>query len=156
MAPGPAAGLALRYARTGRAAFALARRISGDDATASDVVERAFADSAGVPEGAIGDGLVLRRVRVLACDCRRRSPAGPVAVGSPPPALAGLSGEHWRVLDLVALRGAGIGEASVRLGMSEGAVLAHLRDAVLRTRELLSGTRETDDHAESAQLALLG
>ena len=149
-------GLDARYARVGRAAFTLARRICGDEATASDVIERAFVGSAGMPEGAVGDGLLLRHVRALACDCRRRPPAGPVALSSPPRALAGLPWEHWRVLDLVALRGAGIGEAAARLGLPEDAVLAHLRDGLRLTGELLSGARETDDHADAARLALLG
>ena len=155
MAPGPAAGPDVRYARMGRATFALARRICGDDAVAADVVAQAFAASPG-PEGAVGDGLLLRRVRELACARRRRPPFGPVALSSPPPALAALAQAHWSVLDLVALRGAGVREAAARLQLSEEVVLTHLREALRLTRELLSGAGEPDDHADAPRLALLG
>jgi hypothetical protein len=155
MESGPAAGLDLRYARVGRAAFALARRICADDAAASEVVEQAFATSPAEPEGAVGDGLLLRRVRDLACGRRRRAASGPVAVSAPPAALAELSSGHWRVLDLVALRGAGIGEAAVRLGMPEDSVLTLLHEGLGLTRELLSGAGQAGDDADSPRLALL-
>jgi hypothetical protein len=155
MAPGPSAGLDVRYARIGRAAFALARRVCGDDAVAADVVEQAFASSEAMPAGAVGDGLLLRRVRDLACGRRKHAPVGPVALSTPPPALAALSPLQWRVLDLVALRGAGMREAAARLLMPEDEVLAHLRDGLRLAGALLSGAGETDDNADSPRLALL-
>jgi DNA-directed RNA polymerase specialized sigma24 family protein len=155
MAMGPAAGLDSRYARVGRAAFALARRICGDDAIAADVVEEAFASSGHGPEGGVGDGLLLRRVRDLACDRRIRVHRGPIALSASPPALAELPRVQWRVLDLVALRGATVREAAARLGVPEDDVLAHLRDGLRLAGALLSGTGETDGHADSARLALL-
>jgi DNA-directed RNA polymerase specialized sigma24 family protein len=155
MATCPAAGLDARYARIGRAAFALARRICGDDAAAADVVEQAFASAGDGPEGAVGDGLLLRRVRDLACDRLRRVPLAPVALSDPPRELAELPAVQWRVLDLVALRGATVREAAVRLRLPEEAVLAHLRDGLRLTGQLLSGARETDDHTDSPRLALL-
>ena len=154
MAPNPAAGLDGRYSRVGRAAFALARRICGCDEVAADVVAEAFAGSAGVPAGAVGDGLLLRRVRELACD-RTRLPVASVPLGEPPAALLALPRAHWHVLALVALRGAGVREAASRLQLSEEAILMHLHDAVRMTRELLSGTWQPDDHPDSAALALL-
>jgi DNA-directed RNA polymerase specialized sigma24 family protein len=155
MAPGPAAGLDARYARIGRAAFALARRICGDDAAAADVVEQAFARCGDGPDGGVGDGLLLRRVRDLACDRLWRLPVAPVALSDPPPALADLPALQWRVLDLVALRGATVRQAAARLRLSEDAVLAHLRNGLRMTGELLSGAGETDDHADAPRLALL-
>jgi DNA-directed RNA polymerase specialized sigma24 family protein len=153
MALGPAAGLDARYARIGRAAFALARRICGDDDVAAAVVERAFADSE--PEGAVGDGLVLRRVRQLACARRRRAQAGPVAIGAPPAGLRALPNAQWRVLDLVALRGASVREAATRLQMSEETVLAHLHGGLRGAGLLLSGERQADDQPDAPRLALL-
>jgi DNA-directed RNA polymerase specialized sigma24 family protein len=155
MATGPAAGLDARYARIGRAAFALARRICGDGAVAADVVEQAFASCGDGPDGGVGDGLLLRRVRDLACDRLRRAPLAPVALSDPPRELAELPAAHWRVLDLVALRGATVREAATRLRLTEDAVLAHLRDGLRQTGALLSGAGETDDHADSPRLALL-
>jgi DNA-binding NarL/FixJ family response regulator len=153
MALGPAAGPDARYARVGRAAFALARRICADDAVAAAVVEQAFL--ADEPESAVGDGLVLRRVRQLACARRRRAEAGPAAVGKPPRELEALPVTQWRVLDLVALRGASVREAAARLQLPEEAVLAHLHDALRQTGALLSGERQPDDHADAPRFALL-
>jgi predicted DNA-binding protein (UPF0251 family) len=153
MAPGPAAGPDARYARMGRAAFALARRICGDDAVAAAVVEQAFL--ADEPESAVGDGLVLRRVRHLACARRRRAEAGPAAVGRPPRELAALPVAQWRVLDLVALRGASVREAAARLQLPEETVLAHLHEALKQAGALLSGERQADDHTDAPRLALL-
>jgi DNA-directed RNA polymerase specialized sigma24 family protein len=154
MASGHAAGLDMRYARIGRAAFSLARRICGDDAAAGTVVEQAFA-SAGVVDGAAGDGLLLRRVRQLACAQRRRGHAGPAALDLPPPELAALPVAQWRVLDLVALRGASVREAAAQLQLPEATVLAFLHDGLQRTRALLSGERQPHGHADPPRLALL-
>lgn len=154
MASGPAVGLDLRYARLGRAAYALARRICGDDATAVEVVERALAGG-DEPEGAVGDGLVLRRVRSLACERRQRPPAGPAALAAPPAELTALSVAQWRVLDLVALRGASVREAATRLQLPEATVLAHLHEGLMRAGALLSGERKTHDDADAPRLALL-
>lgn len=154
MALGPAAGLDARYARMGCAAFGLARRISGDDAVAAAVVEQAFME--GELDGAVGDGLLLRRVRRLACAHRRRTEAGPALVDKPPRELAALPVTQWRVLDLVALRGASVREAAARLQLPEETVLAHLHEALQQTRALLSGERQPDDHANPPRLALLG
>jgi DNA-directed RNA polymerase specialized sigma24 family protein len=155
MAFAPAAGREMRYDRVGRAAFALARRICGDGALAADVVERAFASPAALPEGAAGDGLLLRRVRELACDSRGRRPGELVAVSTPPPALASLSAVHWHVLDLVALQGEGVREAAVRLRLPEDTVLTLLHEALRTTGALLSGAGQPDGHADSARVALL-
>jgi hypothetical protein len=155
MASGPAAGLDVRYARIGRAAFALARRICGDDAAAAAVVEQAFARG-GEPEGAVGDGLVLRRVRQLACARRRRPATGPAAVGTPPAELAALPVAQWRVLDLVALRGASVREAALRLQLPEATVLAHLHDGLRSAGVLISGPeRQSHGDASPPRLALL-
>jgi hypothetical protein len=155
MALGSAAGLDARYARMGCAAYALARRICGDDAVAVAVVEQAFVSGGDEPEGAVGDGLTLRRVRHLACARRRRAQAGPAAVGKPPRELGALPVTQWRVLDLVALRGASVREAAVRLQMPEETVLAHLHEALQQAGALLSGERQPDDHADAPRLALL-
>jgi hypothetical protein len=153
MALGPAARLDARYARMGCAAFALARRICGDDAVAASVVEQAFI--ADEPDGAVGDGLVLRRVRHLACARRRRAEGGPAAVGKPPRELGALPVTQWRVLDLVALRGASVREAAARLQLPEETVLAHLHEGLQQAGALLSGERQPDDHADAPRLALL-
>ena len=157
MASGPAAGLDLRYARIGAAAFALARRICGDAAIAADVVEQAFARCGDDPEGAVGDGLVLRRVRALAC-----SASGPAAraarpAGVPPQALSGLTPLQWQVLELIALRGAAVRSAAELLRLPEATVLAHLRDALRVAGSLLSPgrARQADDHAHAPRVALL-
>jgi hypothetical protein len=155
MATGHAAGLDARYARVGRAAFALARRICGDDAAAAEVVEQAFACSGSERDGGAGDGLLLRRVRELAGSRRGRLSLGPVALTTPPPELTGLSVAQWRVLDLVALRGAGVREAAVRLRLPEDAVLAHLRDGLRAAGELLRGDGQPSDDADAPRLALL-
>jgi RNA polymerase sigma-70 factor (ECF subfamily) len=155
MALGPAAGLDARYARIGRAAFALARRICGDDALAAAVVEQAFANGSHEPGGSVGDGLVLRHVRHLACARRRRAQVGPAAVGTPPRELEALPVAQWRVLDLVALRGASVREAAVRLQLPEETVLVHLHDALRQAGALLSRERQADDHAHPPRLALL-
>jgi len=155
MASRPAAGLDARYARTGRAAFALARRICGDDAAAAEVVEQAFASSGNEPEGPVGDGLLLRRVRRLACTRRKRPPLGPTAVGTPPPELTALPAAQWRVLDLVALRGASVREAAVRLQLPEATVLAHLHHALQGAGGVLLGERKPHGHADAARVALL-
>ncbi|HET6173842.1 MAG TPA: hypothetical protein VFD90_14610 [Gaiellales bacterium] len=155
MASGPAAGLDLRYARIGRAAFALARRICGDDAAAATVVEQAFATGAGEREDGAGDGLLLRRVRQLACARRRRVQAAPAALDVPPPELAQLPVLLWQALDLVALRGASVREAAARLQLPEAMVLGHLHDGLREARVLLSGQRQPDDHADTPRLALL-
>ena len=155
MALGPAAGLDARYSRIGRAAFALARRICGDDALAADIVEQAFANGAHEPGGSVGDGLVLRRVRHLACARRRRAQVGPAAVDTPPRELEALPVAQWRVLDLVALRGASVREAAVRMQLPEETVLAHLHDGLRQAAVLLSRERQTDDHAHAPRLALL-
>ena len=152
MALGPGAGLEVRYERVGRAAFALARRICADGEVAAALVERAFATCGDLPAGAAGDGLLLRRVRELACEHR---PAGPVAASAPPRPLAELSREHWSVLDLVVLRGAGVREAAVRLQLPEDVVLALLHDGLRRAGALLSRARQADDHAQPPRLALL-
>ena len=83
-------------------------------------------------------------------------PLAPVALSDPPRALAELPAAHWRVLDLVALRGATVREAAARLRLSEDAVLAHLRDGLRLTGALLSGAGQADDHADAPRLALLG
>lgn len=157
MASGPAAGLEQRYARIGAAAFALARRICGDSAVAADVVERAFASAGDEAEGAVGDGLVLRRVRALACRAGRPEgrAARPAAV---PPALSGLSAAHWQVLELIAVRGASVRAAAEQLGLPEAVVIAHLHDALQAAGSLLSAgcAREPDDHPQPSRLALLG
>ena len=85
---------------------------------------------------------------------RTRGPAGPIALSEPPAALDVLSAAQWRVLDLVALRGAGVREAALRLRMSEDAVLAHLRDGLRLTGRVL-GAGETGDDADAPRLALL-
>jgi DNA-binding NarL/FixJ family response regulator len=154
MASGPPVGLDLRYARIGRAAFALARRICGDDATAVEVVEQALASGGDEPAGAVGDGLVLRRVRRLACE--RRRPVGPAALGAPPSELSALPLAQWRVLDLVALRGASVREAAGRLQLPEATVLTHLHEGLQRAGALLSGERQPYDNADAPRLALLG
>jgi DNA-directed RNA polymerase specialized sigma24 family protein len=153
MALGPAAGPDARYARMGCAAFALARRICGDDAVAAAVVEQAFIEDQ--PDGAAGDGLLLRRVRHLACARRRRAQAGPAAVDKPPRELEALPVMQWRVLDLVALRGASVREAAARLQLREETVLVHLHQALQQARALLSGERQPDDHSDAPRLALL-
>lgn len=155
MASSPAASLDLRYTRIGRAAFALARRICGEDATAAAIVEQAFASSGDEPEGAVGDGLVLRRVRELACMRRRPATTAWTALGTPPPALKDMPLAHWRVLDLVALRGATVREAATRLQLPESTVLAHLHDGLRGAGSLLSGERQPHDYAEPPRLALL-
>jgi hypothetical protein len=152
MALGPAAGPEVRYERVGRAAFALAHRICADEEVAAAIVERAFAGSGDLPAGAVGDGLLLRRVRELACE---RRAGGALAASAPPGALAELSREHWRVLDLVALRGAGVCETALRLQLPEEAVLTLLHDGLRLAGGLLSGARQADDHAQPPRLALL-
>ena len=154
---GPAAGLDLRYARIGAAAFALARRICDDDAVAADVVERAFAGSCDEPEGAVGDGLLLRRVRCLACEAARPEAREARTTGAPPEALAGLTATQWQVLELIALRGVAVRSAAELLRLPEATVLAHLRDALRLAGSRLSagGEREADDHAQAPRLALL-
>jgi DNA-directed RNA polymerase specialized sigma24 family protein len=154
MASGPAAGLDMRYARLGRAAFSLARRICGDDAGAAAAVEQAFA-GCGESDDATGDGLVLRRVRQLARAQRRRGPDAPAALDVPPAALAALPATQWHVLDLVALRGASVSEAATHLQLPEATVLAHLHAGLQGTSALLSGRRQPDDHAEPPRFALL-
>jgi DNA-directed RNA polymerase specialized sigma24 family protein len=155
METGPAAGLDQRYARVGRACFALARRICGDDVVAAEVVEQAFASGGDEPAGPVGDGLLLRRVRHFACARRRRAQIGPAALGTPPPELCALPVAQWRVLDLVALRGASVREAAARLQLPETTVLAHLHDGLQAAGALLSGERQPDDHADAPRLALL-
>jgi ATP/maltotriose-dependent transcriptional regulator MalT len=153
MALGPAAGPDARFARIGCAAFALARRICGDDAVAAAVVEEAFL--AQDPDSAVGDGLMLRRVRQLACARRRRAQGAATAVGKPPRELEALPVTQWRVLDLVALRGASVREAAARLQLAEETVLAHLHDGLQQAQALLSGEGQPDDHADAPRLALL-
>jgi DNA-directed RNA polymerase specialized sigma24 family protein len=157
--PAAGAGEAPRYERIGRAAFALARRVCGDDAVAAAVVERAFADVPDAGAGA-GDGLLLRRVRELACTAQVRRLEVQVTPSAAPGQLGALPGVQWRVLDLVALRGVAPREAGARLGLAEAEVLAHLRDGLRTTRALLaaggSGAREADDDADAPRLALLG
>jgi len=154
---GPAAGLDLRYARIGAAAYALARRICDDASVAADVVEQAFATSGDEPEGAVGDGLLLRRVRTLACAAARPEARDPSATGAPPKALAGLTSTQWQVLELIALRGVAVRSAAELLRLPEATALAHLRDAVRLAGSLLSAgrAREADDHAQAPRLALL-
>ena len=154
---GPAAGFDLRYARIGAAAFALARRICDDAALAADVVARAFASSGDEPEGAVGDGLLLRRVRGLACEAARPEAREARTAGAPPAALAGLTAPQWQVLELIALRGVAVRGAAEVLRLPEATVLAHLRDAVRLAGSLLSagGAREADDHAQAPRVALL-
>jgi hypothetical protein len=157
MASGPAAGLDLRYARIGAAAFALARRICGDMAVAAGVVEQAFATSGDEAGGAVGDGLLLRRVRALAWAARRPAAREARALAQPP-ALSGLTALQWQVLELVALRGAAVRVAAEQLGLPEAVVLAQLHDGLRRAGSLLSvaGAREADDHSQTPRLALLG
>lgn len=157
MASGHAAGLDLRYARIGAAAFALARRICGDAAVAADVVEQAFATSDDEADGAVGDGLLLRRVRSLACSARRPG-ARATRRTVQPPALSGLTALQWQVLELVALRGSAVCAAAELLRLPEATVLAHLRDALRLAGSLLSarGARQADDHPHAPRVALLG
>jgi hypothetical protein len=145
----------MRYTRIGCAAFALARRVCGDDATAAEVVEQALT-SGDEPDGGVGDGLVLRRVRQLACARRRPVRAAWIAPGTPPPGLKALPLAQWRVLDLVALRGASVREAAIRLQLPETTVLQHLHDGLQGAGALLSGERQPHDHAHPPRLALLG
>jgi hypothetical protein len=152
MALGPAAGPEVRYERVGRAAFALARRICGNGELAAAIVERAFASSGDLPAGAAGDGLLLRRVRELACE---RRAGGPLAASAPPRPLAELSREHWRVLDLIALHGAGVRETALRLQLPEEVVLTLLHDGLHCAGGLLSGARQADDYAQPPRVALL-
>jgi DNA-directed RNA polymerase specialized sigma24 family protein len=159
MASGPAAGLDQRYARIGAAAFALARRICGNSAVAADVVEQAFASAGGEAEGAVGDGLLLRRVRALACGARGPAQRGArAATGAPPPALSELTAPQWQVLELIALRGASASAAAGQLGLPEATVIARLHDALQVAGSLLSAgcAREPDDHPQAPRLALLG
>jgi DNA-directed RNA polymerase specialized sigma24 family protein len=155
MASGPAAGLEQRYTRIGCAAFALARRICGEDAVAADIVEQALMSGAGDPEGAVGDGLALRRVRELACARRRPAKAARTAIGTPPQGLRDLPLAQWRVLDLVALRGATVREAAIRLQLPEASVLTHLHDGLRGAGARLSGERQPHAHADAPRLALL-
>jgi hypothetical protein len=154
MASGPAAGLDQRYTRIGCAAFALARRICGDAAAAAEVVEQALT-GCDAPDGPVGDGLVLRRVRQLACERRRRPLQGANALGVPPAKLHALPAAQWRVLDLVALRGASVREAAIRLQLPEATVLQHLHDGLHGSGALLSGERQPDRHPDTPRLALL-
>jgi DNA-directed RNA polymerase specialized sigma24 family protein len=155
MASARAAGVDARYERIGRAAFALARRICGDDALAAAAVEQAFASGGHEPAGPVGDGLVLRHVRHLACARRRRAQVGPPAACRPPRELAALPLAQWRALELVALRGASVREAAVRLQLPEATVLAHLHDGLRQAAALLSREREPDDYAQAPRVALL-
>jgi hypothetical protein len=119
------------------------------------VVEQAFANGGHEPSGAVGDGLLLRRVRHLACARRGRAQVGPAALGMPPRELGALPVAQWRVLDLVALRGVSVREAATRLQLPEATVLAHLHDGLRQAGALLSGERQPDDHADAPRLALL-
>lgn len=154
---GPTAGLDLRYARIGAAAYALARRICDDAAVAADVVEQAFATSGDEPEGAVGDGLLLRRVRTLACEAARPEAREASATGAPPKALVGLTATQWQVLELIALRGVAVRSAAELLRLPEATVLEQLRDALRLAGSLLSAgrAREADDHAQAPRVALL-
>jgi len=125
------------------AAFALARRITGSEASALACVEAAAAQGNDLVRGAIVEAR------------RRRGTHRPPAVPRP----AGLSevrSDDWLVVERVVLGGATLGEAAAELGLAPAAAAVRLRDGLRAVRAGLSVGRQAHEEAHAAAVDGLG
>ncbi len=121
------------------AAFALAHRITGSEAEALAAVEAAATRVSGP--------LLLREVRIEA-RARRGSVCAAAVVR--PEGLEQIDGDHWDVVERVALRGAMVAEVAAEFGIPSSVVALRLHRGLRAVRAALGEGREANREPRAA------